>query len=156
MLSMRWDALTFSGDADLEHQLFYQLRSFVIYFGLVNICREEDDELSGAEADIAQVFFGNGIKGYVFFFIVPDGGLLTIERGIAELFRASDHDLDVGVVAVAFGVTFFEGFGRVFVDDGKDVVPVDVVSADGQGGQIGVQRKVDGTSEVFVNAFVPE
>ena len=145
-----------SGDADLEHELSYQLRGFVIYFGLMNIRREEEDELSGAEADIAQVFFGNGVEGYVFFFIVGDGGLLSVEGDIAELFRACDHDLDVGVVAVAFGVAFFEGFGSVFIDDGEGVVAVDVVSADGQGGQVGIQRKVDGFGKVGIDGFVPK
>ena len=122
----------------------------------MDIRREEDDELARAEADVAQVFFGNGIEGNVFFFVVGDGGLLTIEGGIAELFRTCHHDLDVGVVAVAFGVTFLEGFGRVFIDDGEGVVPVDVVSADGQGGQVGIQGKVDGFGKVGVDGLVPK
>lgn len=148
--------LALSGDADLEHELFHQLRGFVIYFGLVNIRGEEDDELSGAEADIAQVFFGDGVEGYVFFFVVGDGGLLSVEGGIAELFRACDHDLDVGIVAMALGVAFFEGFGRVLIDDGECIVAVDVVSADGKSGQVCIQRKVDGIGKVCVDRFIPE
>ena len=143
------------GDTDLQDQLFYGFGLIIINFWLMDIGREEDNELTGTKTYIAEVFFRNGEEGHIFFFIVGDGGLLTGERGVTEFFRTVDHDLDIGVVLVAFGVAFFYGFGRVFVDDGEDIVAVDVMSADGQGGEVGCQGKVDGFGKMGADDFVP-
>jgi len=121
----------------------------------MDIGGEEDDELAGAEADVAQVVSWYREKGNVFFFVIGDGRLLTGEGCVAEFFGAGDHDLDVGVVPVTLGIAFFQGFGSIFIDDGEDVVAVDVMPADGKGGEVGGQGKVDGFGEVGTDGFVP-
>ena len=146
----------FSGNADLQYKFFYQLRLAVADLRLVDIGRKKNDKLTGFETDIAQVVLRDGIKGEVFFLIIGGGRLLPIQGGIAEFFGPRDHDLDIGIVAMAFGVAFLHGLRGIFIDDGEGVVPVDVVFAYGQGVETGGQREVDGFCKMRVDGLVPE
>ena len=77
------------------------------------------------------------------------------KRYIAEAFGAGDHDLDVGIVAMAFRVAFGDGLGGIFVDDGEDILSVYRIFARFYAGKIRGEGVGDGFFEVGADALVP-
>lgn len=125
------------------------------YLRLVDVGREEDNELTSGQGNIIHLFFGDVIEGEVFFGVVRSSCGLTGKGGISKSFGTGDDDLDVGVILVTFGVTFGKGFGGKLVDYGKDIFSVDLVFAGLHGSKVGGEGVLDGFFKIRADDLVP-
>ena len=150
--------LFFRGDPlpDFEDDFFYQPGLDIEDLRLVNVGREEDDELSGCEPDVADLILRDCVESNVPLFIVGCGRDGGFQRGVAKSFGAGEDDLNIGIIPMAFGIAFFSRLGGIFIDDGKDVVAIDVMPSCLQGCQVGGQGKVDGPGKIGTDSFIPE
>ena len=125
------------------------------YFRLVDIGREEYNELAGGQGNIIHCFFGDIIEGEVFFGVIRGSCGLIGQGRISKSFGAGDDDLDVGIIPVTFGVTFGKWFGRKFVYDGKNILSVDLILAGLHSREVCGEAVLNGFFKVRADDLVP-